>query len=67
MGNINTCLTRDQVDYIKYDRYVYCNTCLVKSKYDELYVIAPGMNKTHMFCCRECYVRWAYENELSCC
>ena len=57
------CLTRDKYeDYIKYDgRYVYCETCLEKIKFDDIYIMAHCLNKTHMFCSSACYSRWVYE------
>ncbi len=58
------CFTRDKDDDIKFDiygRYVYCDTCLTKIKYHKIYIIAHCMNKTHVFCSRQCYGRWLSE------
>ena len=55
------CFTREKDEFIKYERYIYCETCLAKIKYQQVYVVAHCLNKTHMFCCNECYVAWVYE------
>ena len=55
MGN---CMARDKDDYIKYDRYIYCETCLAKIKYEQIYVVAHCLNKTHIFCSDTCYGDW---------
>ena len=54
-------MAREKEDYIKYDRYIYCETCLAKIKYEQVYIVAHCLNKTHMFCCNECYIEWVYE------
>ena len=44
------CFNRDKDDYLQYDgRYVYCETCLAKVPYDQVYIMAHCMNKTHIF------------------
>ena len=58
MGN---CMSRDKEDFIKYDRYIYCETCLAKIKYEQIYVVAHCFRKTHMFCCHECYIAFISE------
>ena len=52
------CLTRDKDDY---DRYVYCETCLAKMCFNEVYVMAHCLNRMHMFCSAECYGIWIAE------
>ena len=53
---------KGKYDYIKYDdRYVYCETCLAKIKFNDIYVTTHCLNKTHMFCSRECYGKWVFE------
>ena len=45
------CFTREKDDYIQYDRrYVYCETCLAKIPFKQVYVMAHCLNKTHIFC-----------------
>ena len=54
------CFTRDkdETQTIKYEgRHVYCNTCLAKVRYDDIYIVAHTP-KIHVFCSRECYGRW---------
>ena len=56
------CFTRDK-DEINYDlreRYVYCDTCMAKIKYHQIYILAHS-SKTHIFCSRSCYGRWLAE------
>ena len=43
------CLTRDKDDYVKYDRYIYCRTCLAKIPYNEVYSMAHCANKSFVF------------------
>ena len=44
------CFTREKDDYIQYDRrYVYCETCLAKIPFKQVYVMAHCLNKTHIF------------------
>ena len=55
MGN---CMARDKEEFIKYDRYIYCETCLAKIKYEQIYAVAHCLNKTHIFCSDTCYGHW---------
>ena len=57
------CFTRDKDECIKYERYIYCETCLAKIKYQQVYVVAHCLNKTHMFCSDTCYGRWIMNEE----
>ena len=52
------CFTREKDEFIKYERYIYCETCLAKIKYQQVYVVAHCLNKTHMFCSDTCYGTW---------
>ena len=52
------CFTREKDEFIKYERYIYCETCLAKIKYQQVYVVAHCLNKTHMFCSDTCYGHW---------
>ena len=52
------CFTREKDECIKYERYIYCETCLAKIKYQQVYVVAHCLNKTHMFCSDTCYGHW---------
>ena len=52
------CFTREKEEFIKYERYIYCETCLAKIKYQQVYVVAHCLNKTHMFCSDACYGQW---------
>ena len=52
------CFTRDKDEFIKCERYIYCETCLAKIKYQQVYVVAHCLNKTHMFCSDTCYGHW---------
>ena len=56
------CFNRDKDDYLQYEgRYDYCETCLAKVSFNEVYVMAHCLNKTHIFCSQECYGQWVYE------
>ena len=55
------CLNRDQDEYVGYDRYVYCETCLARMCFNGVYVMAHCLNKTHMFSSSACYERWVTE------
>ena len=58
------CFSRekDGDDYLRYEgRYVYCETCLAKIKYNNIYVMAHCQNHTKIFCSRECYGYWLVE------
>ena len=59
------CFTRDKEDYIMYERYVDCETCLRKIPYNRVYVTAHCLNKTHLFCSRECYGRLGFKQIIS--
>ena len=52
------CFTREKDEFIKYERYIYCETCLAKIKYQQVYVVAHCLNKTQMFCSDTCYGHW---------
>ncbi len=55
------CFTRDKEEYVKYDRYIYCSTCLAKIPYDQVYIMAYCANKSFVFCSRQCYGHWVYD------
>ena len=58
------CFTREKDDYIQYDRrYVYCETCLAKIPFKQVYVMAHCLNKTHIFCSSTCYGLWVSNEE----
>ena len=58
------CFTREKDDYIQYDRrYVYCETCLAKIPFKQVYVMAHCLNKTHIFCSSTCYGLWVSDDE----
>ena len=63
MGN---CVSRDKDDYLQYDhRYVYCEKCLTKIKYEQIYVMAHCFNKTHIFCCNDCYLAFIGDKNIT--
>ena len=58
MGLMN-CFQRDKKEqFIKYEKFLYCHTCLGKIKYGKEYLICHCMNQTFIFCCRECHGKW---------
>ena len=53
------CFTREKDMYLTYEgRYMYCETCLVKIPFNNIYIMVHCLNKSHAFCSRECYGKW---------
>ena len=61
-SDLTKCFYRDKKEqFIKYEEYVYCSTCLYKINKNQKCLFAHCMNKTFIFCSNECYFEWVNE------